>query len=142
MLLEEIIPDANALFSFFKTESTRRNVFRELLKHKCKFSAPDKLFEELSSNKSSIIKSAHISEFDFSYLYKLLADEVMSFSEEQYKIFLSEAERISPHEKDIPYFALALSLKIPIWSDEKLFKKQLKVEIFSTSDLLKLLSNE
>ncbi|HJH26066.1 MAG TPA: hypothetical protein C5S37_04650 [Methanophagales archaeon] len=62
----------------------------------------------------------------------------------KYEEALSEAEKISPHSQDIhkddPYFALALSFNAPIWSDEKAFKKQSVVEVFSTSDLISFLS--
>src|SRR3989344_2512883 len=139
MVPEEIIVDANTLFSFFKSDSTRRQVFRELLKRGCEFFSTDKLFDELKSNKSNIIKFAHIDESDFSYLYRLLHNEIKTFSEESYNKFLSKAETISPHAKDVSYFALALSLTIPIWSDEKSFKKQSIVKVLSTAGLVKLL---
>src|SRR3989344_6681797 len=105
MVPEEIIVDANTLFSFFKSDSTRRQVFRELLKRGCEFFSTDKLFDELKSNKSNIIKFAHIDESDFSYLYRLLHNEIKVFSAESYEKFLPEAAKLSPHEKDIPYFA-------------------------------------
>ena len=38
------------------------------------------------------------------------------------------------------YFALALKLDCPIWSNEKAFKKQSVVKAFSTSDLISFLS--
>ena len=47
--------------------------------------------------------------------------------------------KISPHSKDVPYFALALAFNAAIWSDEKAFKKQNKVKIFSTEELKKIL---
>ena len=63
---------------------------------------------------------------------------------EKYEQSLSEAAKISPHgtdvHKDDPYFALALFFNAPIWSDEKAFKKQPKVKVFSTSDLISFLS--
>ena len=53
-----------------------------------------------------------------------------------------EANKISPHgeeTKDDPYFALALAFNFPIWSDEGAFRKQSKVKVFTTAELLKLL---
>lgn len=38
------------------------------------------------------------------------------------------------------FFALALKLNCPIWSNENLHKKQSKVKIYSTSELIKELS--
>jgi predicted nucleic acid-binding protein len=45
---------------------------------------------------------------------------------------------IAPHEEDIPCFALALALNSPIWSNEKEFKNQSKIKVFSTSDIVNL----
>ena len=44
------------------------------------------------------------------------------------------------HPKDVEYFALALRFDFPIWSNEKGFKKQTKVKVFSTSELISFLS--
>ena len=48
--------------------------------------------------------------------------------------------KLAPHPKDAEYFALALRFVFPIWSNEKAFKKQSKVKVFSTSDLVSFLS--
>ena len=43
-------------------------------------------------------------------------------------------------EKDVPFIALALSIKNDgIWTNDKHFKKQKKIKIFTTQDLIKLL---
>ena len=49
------------------------------------------------------------------------------------------AREIAPHEEDIPCFALALALNSPIWSNEKEFKSQSRIKVFSTSDIVNLL---
>ena len=51
-----------------------------------------------------------------------------------------EAKVLAPHLKDVEYFALALKLDCPLWSNEKAFKKQSRVKVFSTSKLISLLS--
>ena len=61
--------------------------------------------------------------------------------EDKYKKYLIDADKLI-HKKDIPYFALALSLSLPIWSDETDFKKQSKIQIYNTKQLSELLSNE
>jgi len=134
-----IIPDASVLFSFFKLDSIRRNIFRELLKKECKFISPEFVLEELLSDKEKIMKYAGINEFEFSYLFQLINKEINKILEKDYKKFLLETNEISPHEKDHSYFALALSKNLPIWSDEKAFKKQSKIKVYSTDELLSLL---
>jgi len=141
---EKLILDANILFSFFKMDSTRRHVFRELLKQDCELFSPEFVFEELLSIKERIKKFSCIDESEFSYLFDLLKKQITQSSEEEYKEFLQEANKLSLHEdaRDDPYFALALRFNFPIWSDEVGFKKQNRVRIFSTQDLLELLSKE
>lgn len=39
-------------------------------------------------------------------------------------------------EKDTPFLALALKLEYPIWSNDKHFKKQEKIQVYTTEDLL------
>jgi len=55
----------------------------------------------------------------------------------QYEEFKKIARPLAPHksDKDIPYFALALKLNCPIWSNEPEFKEQSKIKIFNTQDL-------
>src|SRR3989344_8378536 len=138
MIPEAILTDANILFSFFKKDSSRRHTAKTLLDRECKILSPHFILEELLSNKDKIIRFSKISEGEFILTLSTIEDEIKLIPEREYEKFFSKAKSISPHKKDEAYFALALSLEIPIWSDEKLFKKQLKVEIFSTSELLKL----
>jgi len=60
--------------------------------------------------------------------------------DEEFKDFGDDAKQLlEEHIKDIPYFALALFLKCGIWSNEKRFKRQSRIKVFSTSDLIELL---
>ncbi len=54
----------------------------------------------------------------------------------EYSGFLSEAREITPDIKDAEYFALALKLGCPLWSQDSKLKKQSKVEVLTTKDLL------
>lgn len=139
---KELIVDASILFSFFKASSARRGVFKKLLEHACKLNSPDFVLDELSDNKGDIIKFARIDEVDFSGVISGLNNDLDTFKEEEYKEFLSEANKISPHgeeTKDDPYFALALFLNCAVWSDEEAFKKQSRIKVHNTKELSKLL---
>ena len=50
---------------------------------------------------------------------------------------LKEVEKISPHPKDIEFFALALKFNMLIWSEEKSFKTQKEVKVLNTEELHK-----
>jgi len=61
--------------------------------------------------------------------------------DEEFKDFAGEAKQLlGVHLKDSPYFALALYLNCGIWSNEKRFKKQVRIKAVSTSDLISFLS--
>ena len=70
---------------------------------------------------------------------KILLNFVRIVSKQEYLECMEEASKLAKHTKDMPYFALALSLNCAIWSDEKSFKQQSKVKVHSTSELVNLL---
>ena len=135
-----LVVDASILFSFFKHDSDRRRIIEGLPNFGCRLISPKFVFEELSNSKEKIKKFGKVNELAFTFLFSLLDMKIESFSEDSYKDFLLEAKKISPHSKQVtkddPYFALALSLNCAVWSDEKSFKKQSKVKVYSTSELL------
>jgi len=134
----KLVVDANILFSFFRPDSERKHLVEGLLISDCELVSPEFVIEELLSDKEKIKKFSGLNESEFSELFLILEDEIRVVPKSEYDKFLSDAIKLSPHIKDAPYFALALSLNSPIWSDEKAFKKQSKVKIFSTSALSKL----
>ena len=139
-----LVVNANILFSFFNEKSARRRLIKRLPRMGCELITPDFALEELMEDKERIKNFARINEDAFMFLFSLLERKIMEiYPAEKYEESLSEAEKISPHGKDVhkddPYFALALSFNAPIWSDEKAFKKQSKVKVFSTSDLISFL---
>lgn len=142
---KELIVDASILFSFFKASSARRDILKKLLEQECRLTSPNFVLEELSNNKSDIIKFARIDKDEFDDILSELKKDIDTFKEEKYKEFLPEANKISPHgeqvTKDDPYFALALSFNSPIWSDEEAFKQQSSVKVFTTKELSELLEN-
>ncbi len=144
-LPQRLVIDANILFSFFKSDSTRRNIIEKLIEMDVKLISPSFILEELKKEKEKIRKFAKISENEFKFLFDIIKQLIEECPEESYKEKLKEANKISPHnedKKDDPYFALAITLNCPIWSDEIDFKKQSRIEINNTKELLDLLSKE
>ena len=133
---KEIIVDASILFSFFKKDSKRRQLFEKLLNENCKLLSPHFVLDELRSDKGKIMQFSKASAGDFELAFSTIEDELELINEDEYGEFLSEAKQLSPHTKDDIYFASALSQNCPIWSDEKAFREQSKVRIFTTKELL------
>jgi len=91
---------------------------------------------EISKHKQDILGIFSLSEGQFSFTLKLLNATVRFAGTEEYRRFLSRAIRTSPDPDDIDFFALALKLGCPLWTEEKRLKKQPKVKVFSTGELL------
>lgn len=130
-----LVDDANILFSFFQVDSGRRRLIKQLRSDGCQLTSPDYVLAELSAEKERIQRFANISEFEFVFLFSLLERTVTTIEREGYRDQLVEAEKLAPHEKDVPYFGLALHEGVPIRSDESAFNDQGTVSIFTTQDL-------
>lgn len=142
---KRLFVDASIMFSFFKADSVRRHVMEALLNDGCELVSPEYALSELKSDKAKIKNFSGISEAEFSLLTSLLEKSVKTAPKGEYDDFMAEANTISPHgegTKDDPYFALALAKNCTVWSDEKAFKKQGKVKVFSTEELLDELGTE
>ena len=132
----KIVVDTNVLVSFF-----RENPIHEIISKSkilsLQFFSPEYALDELIKNKEDVLKYAKISlkqfEKKLSELFKYIKIIPLDFFKEHEE----EAKQII-HDKDVPIFALALQLKCSIWSNEPLFKKQNKVEIFSNRDMIEL----
>ena len=100
---------------------------------------PSFCIDELNEHKELIREKSKLSDGEFKEVLDDLLIFVKVFSLSEYKEFLSDAKTVSPDPDDIDLFALALKLDCPIWAQEKAFKKQPRVRVFSTSDLFSFL---
>lgn len=129
----ELVVDTNILRTFFWEKSLARKL---LMKMDLKLSSPEFALEEINTHKSDILKKTKISEKEFNQLKSDLAIAVEFIPVKEYKEFFKTASEISPDPNDADFFALALKLKIPLWSNDSLLKNQNKLKVFSTLDLL------
>lgn len=129
----KLIVDTNILYSFFWKKSFTRKL---LMKPNLELFSPEFALEEINLHKIDILNKTKISEKEFEQLKKELAISVEFIPIEEYKEFLKKALEISPDSNDVDFFALALKLNIPIWSNGKLLKQQNKILIYITPDLL------
>ena len=131
-----LVIDANVLFSFFKEDSSRRKLVINMSLLGEELISPQYCFDELADDKERVKRYSGIDDKQFSKLLSTLETFILPVSETEYLEFAHEAEMLAPHQKDAPYFALALLKNCTIWSDEKAFKKQGKVKVVTTAELL------
>ena len=129
----KLIADANILFSIAKKDS----VTNKLIKEKdLELIAPDYALKELNKYSSLIEEKFNI---NFKNYITQLKEKVKFLPISEYKDSLKEAKNIINDEKDIIYFAMALELNIPIWSNDSEFKNQKQILVFNTKELILLL---
>ena len=131
-----LVVDMNILFSFFKKYSPTRKL---LINPNLELYSPEYALDELNKHLEEIMLKSKINIGVFELYKKILSWFVKFIPVSEYKEFKNKAELITPDEDDTQYFALALKLNCPIWSNDKRLKKQSKIEVFNTEDLLKIL---
>ena len=131
-----LVVDANILFAaLIKESQTIELMFNENIN----LFAPEFLFEEFAKYKEEIIKKTKRTETELKEVLDMLKSIITFIPKEEFEEFLREAIRISPDKNDIQYIALALKLKLPIWSNDKELKnKQNKIKVYHTKELMNI----
>ena len=109
-----------------------------ILNPKLEIVSPDFILDEFIEHKDEIASKSGLDYKELLTAIVLLSEKIKFTSLEEYMEFLPEAVEISLDKDDIDYFALALKLKCAIWSNDKELKKQDKVKVYSTEELMKL----
>jgi predicted nucleic acid-binding protein len=73
-------------------------------------------------------------------VFGFIKEEIEFIPFDEFIRYAAEAETLAPHAKDVHYFALALAFDAAIWSNEKAFTIQSELTIYSTAELLALVS--
>ncbi len=136
----DLIIDANILFSILIKSGKTEELFFEEDLH---LFAPEFLFEEFEKYKELILEKTERTKEEFNRLITILKKKIKIIPNEETDKFLQEAKKASPDAKDVDYFALALKIKCPLWSNDKALKsKQEIIKVYSTEDLVKMFFGE
>ena len=97
--------------------------------------------EELGKHKKEILRKANISETDLEMILDKLFSRLTVLDDRIIEKYLDEAKKTMEKidSEDVIFIAAALATKSPIWSDDKHFKKQDKVEVLTTKELIVVL---
>ncbi|MFH1224864.1 MAG: PIN domain-containing protein [Candidatus Diapherotrites archaeon] len=141
MALPRLVVDANIIVSALLKNSLTRKIL--LGGNAPRFFAPAFIRAGLSKYSGEFSKRLGVKEAEIEEAIALLFDAagISVPLPEDYSEFLEEAVRISPDKKDAPYIALALKLECPLWSQDAKLKKQQKVRVYSTTELVKELGD-
>jgi predicted nucleic acid-binding protein len=127
-----LVADTSELFSFFNSESKARELS---LSSKTELFSPYYSLEELHEKKGKIINCFSLTEAQYAIIIKLLETVVKYIRVDEYSKCLPEAMELCPDPDDVDFFALALKLDCPLWSEDRLLKNQSKIKVYSTQEL-------
>lgn len=130
--------------SIFISALIKKGICREILTNfRINFLFPEFEFEEIKNHKGEIVNKAGLSEKEFNVLFLRLMKYVKIIPAYFSKTYENEAVRIigSIGFNDIQFVATALAFNCPIWSEDKHFKKQKVVKVFTTKEIIKIFKN-
>jgi len=137
-----VVVDANEFFAAIIAKGKERQSWTLdlLFSDGVELVAPFRLLAELEKNRDEIKHKSGFSLQEFEVFVSILKLRVRFVPLEQFWDKIPEAKLHAPHLKDAEYFALALKLGCPLWSNEKAFKSQSELTIYSTAELRALVS--
>lgn len=132
----ELVVDANILFAALIKDSHTRHL---LLSSSGTFYIPEFFFEEMHKHINVLSKKTGLSKEAVKDLFDefILTANIIPVPFSEFREHLKKATVISPDKGDIPYFALALKIKCPIWSNDKKLQEQKSIKIYTTEELSK-----
>jgi predicted nucleic acid-binding protein len=132
-----IVIDTNIFISALIKGGITREI---LLDFNYNFLLPEFELEEINKHKNMIIKKAGLSIKEFDTLFLRLLKYVRIIPTDMIIYYKKTASEIIGNidPDDVPFIACALAFNCPIWSDDKHFKKQTKIKIFTTKDLVEM----
>lgn len=141
----KLIVDSNVLFTFFWKKSIFSRVVQQ---KKLKLLTPEIFLEELDKYAEEIIKKTQLDQKEFLERKKELLTNITIVPLEVYKgklEIITDLESLDEHEKvdikdDIDFLVLAKKENCPLWSNDKLLKKQKEIPVISTKELIELLN--
>ena len=135
----QIVIDTNVILSMLIRPGKPIDTF---FNQRLQICAPALLFSEFENNKDDALEKTRLEAEEFELLYNILKANTAVIQEEDFLLFRERAKEICPDPKDIVFFALAVYLKCPIWSNEKKLKKQDVVTVYATHELMNFLGTE
>src|SRR3989338_8893707 len=134
-----LVVDANRVFSSLLSRGKAFDVFLlNNILNSLWLISPEYLFFEIGKHLDEILERSKLSPEELAKVFKFIKEEVDFFPFKEFNMFGDAAGKLAPHDKDMQYFALALASEGAIWSDEAAFKKQSKVKVVNTEEVISL----
>ncbi len=133
----KVVVDANIIFAVLIKEAYTSHI---LFNNNLEMFIPNYVFLEFEEHKEELFRKTKREKEDVLRLLDLIKRKFTIVPDKDLFDFARKAEEISPDEGDIHYFALALKLNCPIWTNDKKLKQQDRIKIYHTHEIAELLS--
>ena len=130
----DLIIDANILFAALIRKGATVELMLDQNMH---LFAPEFILEEFLKYQTEILDKTKRTPEEFFPIFESLKQIITLVPLEEFKDYLPKAREVCPAPEDVQYFALALKLNCPIWTNEKKLKNQTQVKIYTTAELLR-----
>ena len=141
----KLVVDSNILFIFFWKKST----FTELCnKEELELYTPEYALEEINKYEEEIIEKAKITKKEFNERKLILAQRINFIPLDKYRLHFNAVKYLAKNLikeeyeeflSDIAFLSLALELKSPLWTHDQLLKKQNRIPILTTKEIIEIL---
>src|SRR3989338_8129284 len=132
----EVVVDANILFSAL----IKRGYLFDFILH-CPFRlyTPAFVFMEIQKHILTIARKSDMSPAEADQTLNVLMRSLIVLPATEADVCREEALLITPDINDIHYLSLALKLQCPLWSEDRALKKQKRVKVYTTQEVLRIL---
>ncbi|MFA5797786.1 MAG: PIN domain-containing protein [Candidatus Woesearchaeota archaeon] len=131
-----LVVDANIIFAALIKESKTTEL---LLDMSITLYTPEYILLEIEKHQKEILTKTSRSKEELEQIMHILKKIIRIIPQIELQQYIAEAKKTTPDPDDIMYFALALKLHCPIWSNDKALKKQDRITIYSTPEIIKLI---
>ena len=129
----DLVVDANILFAALIKKGATSNL---LFSNELHFYAPEFLLNEFEKYRELVIEKTERPDIEFEELLAVYMRRITFIPGEEIEPYLKEARKISPDPNDAVYFAVALKVDGSLWSNDAVLKKQDRIKVYSTKELL------
>ncbi|MBN2250593.1 MAG: PIN domain-containing protein [Candidatus Altiarchaeota archaeon] len=129
----KLVADANILFSIAKPDSAANDIME---RYALRLYSPDYVLSELKEHRGELEKKTGI---PFGEIILSLKEKITFIETAAYRHLLKKALNNLKDPEDALYLALALTLKCPVWSNDRHLKDQKLVPALTTKELIEIL---
>jgi len=132
----KLVVDANVLFA----ATLKRSATARLLLHQeVSAYSPRYIVEEFARKKKELESKYEGTPEELSLVFATIVRHVNIVPDQTLEPYLPAAKAITADSKDWLYAAAALSIEADIWSNDRGFKNQQRIRVWTTSELIRRL---